>query len=144
VIGDVAGAADYHSGRTRHVRGLVADGDRLTIRLVRPAGDLPARIAMPLFCPVPAGTPAAADGRPEPLPSTGPWAPSIVDYEALPSEADEFFDPAEVGEGRAGRLVALDGGIGPDYDADLLGEDVGIDGGAASAEEAAMHIVDRP
>ena len=30
----------------------------------------------------------------EPLPSTGPWAPSIVDYEALPSEADEFFDPA--------------------------------------------------
>jgi len=25
-----------------------------------------------------------------------------------------------------------------------LGEDVGIDGGAASAEEAAMHIVDRP
>ena len=80
----------------------------------------------------------------EPLPSTGPWAPSIVDYEALPSEADEFFDPAEVGEGRAGRLVALDGGIGPDYDADLLGEDVGIDGGAASAEEAAMHIVDRP
>lgn len=80
----------------------------------------------------------------EPLPSTGPWAPSIVDYEAIPSEADEFFDPAEVGEGRAGRLVALDGGIGPDYDPDLLGEDVGIDGGAASAEEAAMHIVDRP
>ena len=80
----------------------------------------------------------------EPLPSTGPWAPSIVDYEAIPAEADEFFDPAEVGEGRAGRLVALDGGIGPDYDADLLGEDVGIDGGAASAEEAAMHIVDRP
>jgi Family of unknown function (DUF5709) len=80
----------------------------------------------------------------EPLPSTGPWAPSIVDYEAIPDEADEFFDPDEVGEGRAGRLVALDGGIGPDYDADLLGEDVGIDGGAASAEEAAMHIVDRP
>jgi hypothetical protein len=80
----------------------------------------------------------------EPLPSTGPWAPSIVDYEGIPDEADEFFDPAEVGEDRAGRLVALDGGIGPDYDADLLGEDVGIDGGAASAEEAAMHIVDRP
>ena len=79
-----------------------------------------------------------------PLPSTGPWAPSIVDYEAIPSEADEFFDPAEVGGVRAGRLVALNGEDGPDYEADLLGEDVGIDGGAASAEEAAMHIVDRP
>jgi hypothetical protein len=80
----------------------------------------------------------------EPLPSTGPWAPSIVDYEAIPAEADEFFDPGEVGAARAGRLVALDGGYGPDYDADLLGEDVGIDGGAASAEEAAMHIVELP
>ena len=73
VIGDVAGAADYHAGRARHVRGLVADGDRLTIRLVRPAGDLPARLAMPLFCPVPAGTPAAAGGSPKPLPSAGPY-----------------------------------------------------------------------
>ena len=73
VIGDVAGAADYHAGRARHVRGLVADGDRLTIRLVRPAGDLPARLAMPLFCPVPVGTPAAAGGSPKPLPSAGPY-----------------------------------------------------------------------
>jgi peptide/nickel transport system substrate-binding protein len=73
VIGDVAGAADYHAGRARHVRGLVVDGDRLTIRLVRPAGDLPARLAMPLFCPVPIGTPAAAGGSPEPLPSAGPY-----------------------------------------------------------------------
>jgi hypothetical protein len=79
----------------------------------------------------------------QPLPSTGPWAPSIVDYEAIPAEADEFFDPAEVGTDRAGRLVALDG-FGPDDETDLVGEDVGIDGGAASAEEAAMHIVESP
>lgn len=80
----------------------------------------------------------------DPLPSTGPWAPSIVDYEAVPPEADEFFDAAEVGESRAGRLVAPDGGYGPDDELDLVGEDVGIDGGAASAEEAAMHIVETP
>jgi hypothetical protein len=32
-------------------------------------------------------------------------------------------------------------GIGPDVEKDLIGQDVGIDAGAASAEEAAMHIV---
>ena len=73
VIGDVVGAEDYHAGRARHVRGITAEGERLTIRLARPAGDLPARLAMPLFCPVPAGTPAAADGILDPLPSAGPY-----------------------------------------------------------------------
>ncbi|MFJ9729527.1 DUF5709 domain-containing protein [Streptomyces sp. NPDC101209] len=47
----------------------------------------------------------------------------------------------QVGDERAGRLVNWDGdgdeGLGDDYTA----QDVGIDGGAASAEEAAIHIV---
>ncbi|CAN5468136.1 DUF5709 domain-containing protein [soil metagenome] len=47
----------------------------------------------------------------------------------------------EVGDRRAGRLVAPDEGLGEDVDKDLIGTDVGIDGAAASAEEAAMHIV---
>src|SRR5215475_9940356 len=41
------------------------------------------------------------------LPSTGPWYPSDVDEEAVDAEADEFFDADEVGDFRAGRLVAL-------------------------------------
>ncbi|MCV7408347.1 hypothetical protein AWC05_04825 [Mycobacterium florentinum] len=46
----------------------------------------------------------------------------------------------QVGDMRAGRLVAYD--VDPtDPGADYLAHDVGIDGGAASAEEAAMHIV---
>ena len=53
----------------------------------------------------------------------------------------ENLDDGEVGEYRAGRLVDPNEGIGPDTDKDLVGSDVGIDGGAASAEEAAMHIV---
>ena len=53
----------------------------------------------------------------------------------------EILDDGEVGEERAGRLVDPNEGIGPDVDADLVGNDVGIDGGAASAEEAAVHIV---
>ncbi|MEV4602833.1 DUF5709 domain-containing protein [Amycolatopsis sp. NPDC049253] len=47
----------------------------------------------------------------------------------------------EVGDARAGRLVAQDAGFGPDTDEELYASDAGIDGGAASAEEAAVHIV---
>src|SRR5580693_7670704 len=43
---------------------------------------------------------------------------------------------------RAGRLVAEDEGAHPDEEADLVARDVGIDGGAASAEEAALHVVE--
>ena len=41
-----------------------------------------------------------------------------------------------------GRLVAEDEGAHPDDEEDLVARDVGIDGGAASAEEAAIHVVD--
>jgi hypothetical protein len=59
-----------------------------------------------------------------------------------PDEAEgDFIDDGEVGGERAGRLVDPNQGIGPDVDKDLIGDDVGIDGAAASAEEAAMHIV---
>ena len=55
---------------------------------------------------------------------------------------DEDLDDGEVGGERAGRLVDPDQGLGEDTEAELVGEDVGIDGAAASAEEAAVHIVD--
>ncbi len=48
----------------------------------------------------------------------------------------------EVGVRRSGRLVAPDEGAHSDTDSELFASDVGIDGGAASAEEAAIHIVD--
>lgn len=47
----------------------------------------------------------------------------------------------EVGRDRAGRLVALDEGAHEDAEKDMFAEDVGVDGGAASAEEAAVHLV---
>jgi hypothetical protein len=52
----------------------------------------------------------------------------------------EFTEDDEVGDRRAGRLVAPD--VGVDEDSDLLASDVGIDGSAASAEEAAVHVID--
>ncbi|WP_328429327.1 DUF5709 domain-containing protein [Streptomyces sp. NBC_00443] len=48
----------------------------------------------------------------------------------------------EVGADRSGRLVAPDEGAHEDEESGLVATDVGIDGAAASAEEAAMHIVD--
>jgi len=59
----------------------------------------------------------------------------------LEATDEEFIDDGEVGDARAGRLVDPDEGLGEDTEKDLVGEDVGIDGGAASAEEAAMHVV---
>jgi hypothetical protein len=47
----------------------------------------------------------------------------------------------EVGDARSGRLVDPDEGTGEDVEKDLVGDDVGIDGAAASAEEAAVHVV---
>jgi len=60
-------------------------------------------------------------------------------------EADEYLDGLLLDDGpdpRAGRLVAEDEGAHPDEEADLVARDVGIDGGAASAEEAALHVVE--
>jgi hypothetical protein len=61
-------------------------------------------------------------------------------YEEAAIEAENVG--GEVGEERAGRLLAEDEGISPDEDADLYAEDVGIDGAAASSEEAAVHVID--
>ena len=55
---------------------------------------------------------------------------------------DVSLEDGEVGDKRAGRLVDTNDGIGEDQEKDLVGEDVGIDDGAGSAEEAAMHIVE--
>ncbi|MUL68247.1 hypothetical protein BOO86_27510 [Mycobacterium sp. CBMA 234] len=53
-----------------------------------------------------------------------------------PDDPDEQYGDDEVGDERAGRLIMVE------RDGELLGGDVGIDGGAASAEEAAVHLID--
>ncbi|CAL9339407.1 DUF5709 domain-containing protein [Streptomyces sp. enrichment culture] len=59
----------------------------------------------------------------------------------LPGGEGEPVDP-ETGADRAGRLVAPDEGLRPDRTKETVADDVGIDGGAAGAEEAAMHVVE--
>ncbi|MFG2721216.1 DUF5709 domain-containing protein [Streptomyces sp. NPDC048416] len=58
----------------------------------------------------------------------------------LPGGDGEPVDP-ESGDERAGRLVAPDAGSHPDTTKELIASDEGIDAGAASAEEAAVHVV---
>lgn len=55
---------------------------------------------------------------------------------------DDWLGGPEVGHRRAGRIVASDEGSGIDDDAEAWGRDIGIDGAGASAEEAAMHVID--
>ena len=65
------------------------------------------------------------------------------------TDTDGELIDAEVGGRRAGRLAeTVDGGWG-DVEPELYALDVGIDGGSASVEEAAVHVVperdeDRP
>src|SRR5205814_6066680 len=70
---DVAGAAAYHSGRARHISGVVAHADRLVIRLVHREPDFPSRLASPEVCAVPADLPVVAGGLDGPIPSAGPY-----------------------------------------------------------------------
>jgi len=60
---------------------------------------------------------------------------------------DEPEDEEDEGEEfeytpRSGRLVSESEGIGPEAEPDLVARDAGVDGGAASAEESAVHTLD--
>ena len=67
----------------------------------------------------------------------------------LLAEEEPELDPYAPDDGlepdrRSGRLVAEDEGAHSVAEPDLVGRDVGIDAGAASAEEAAVHTTDEP
>ena len=69
----------------------------------------------------------------------------VEESEAEDDAGDEDVDGLLLDDGpdpRAGRLVAPDEGSHPVRVTDLLARDEGIDGGGATAEEAAMHVVE--
>ena len=68
-------------------------------------------------------------------------AQEVPDVDPYAEDGEDVGGP-EVGTARSGRLVASDEGAHSDDDSELYAEDVGIDGAAAGAEEAAVHIVD--
>jgi YVTN family beta-propeller protein len=71
-FGDIAGMGAYESGAANHISGIAASGDRLTIRLVAPRPDLPARLAERPGCAVPSDTPIDPNGV-RTVPSAGPY-----------------------------------------------------------------------
>ncbi|RDH74757.1 hypothetical protein DVS77_30135 [Mycolicibacterium moriokaense] len=79
-------------------------------------------------------------------PDPASWLNSARDDEQRSADEaereSEFPEHREVGRMRAGRLVAPDMGFGEDTEAELVADDVGISGGAASAEEAAVHVIE--
>src|SRR3954471_2136878 len=72
------------------------------------------------------------------VPEPDPY--ELAEREAASAGRDR--SETHVGADRAGRLVAPDEGVRADVEPDLVAEDVGIDGAAAGAEEAAIHVVD--
>jgi YVTN family beta-propeller protein len=69
---DIVGAQAYEAGKAGHISGVTARGNRLTIRLTRPAADFLTRISTPFFCAVPLGTPVDPKGV-RVVPSAGPY-----------------------------------------------------------------------
>lgn len=113
------GSDPYEEGWSPPERPLATDHAGTTAREQREGETLDQRLA---------------EERPDVAPQPGD------DVGDLPGGEGEMLDD-EVGDARAGRLVAPDEGVREDTEKDMLAEDVGIDGGAASAEEAAVHLV---
>ena len=63
------------------------------------------------------------------------------DPDAIAAE-DDFLGDGEVGDRRSGRLMAPDEGAHEDAESEMVADDMGIDGGGSSAEEAAVHIIE--
>jgi hypothetical protein len=72
-------------------------------------------------------------------PDLDPYADE--DEEEEEEEDDDDDLTGDEPDPRSGRLVAEDEGAHPDEEPDLFAHDVGIDGGAAGAEEAAVHVL---
>ncbi len=69
---DIVGARAYMAGEARHISGVLADGDTLTVRLTHPNPVLPTELALPFFCAVPPDTPTDPNGV-SVIASAGPY-----------------------------------------------------------------------
>lgn len=99
---DVVGAAAYEDGTARHITGVTARGSKLTIQLIEPAPDLPARLALPFFCAVPTNTPIDPRGV-RTVPSAGPYY--LASY--VPSQAIVLKRNPKYGGRRPHRLEQI-------------------------------------
>jgi ABC-type transport system substrate-binding protein len=69
-LGEVVGAQAYEAGKAKHISGLVARGNTLTITLTHAEPDVLSQLAVPFFCAVPPGTPFEGVSS---VPAAGPY-----------------------------------------------------------------------
>jgi DNA-binding SARP family transcriptional activator/ABC-type oligopeptide transport system substrate-binding subunit len=79
-VQDIQGEQAFRRGNARHISGLRATGNRLSITLTKPSADFLQRLSSTAFCPVPLGTPflrGAGNHRvganASTIPSAGPY-----------------------------------------------------------------------
>jgi ABC-type oligopeptide transport system substrate-binding subunit len=71
---EIRGAIALRNGQAEHLEGLRVEEDRLIIDLVQPSETFLERLWLPLFCPVPIGTPIVNGGVNEsPIPRAGKY-----------------------------------------------------------------------
>jgi hypothetical protein len=89
------------------------------------------------------GVGAAARGEPGRTPLRGVARIGVPEGDGIGDICGTDGEPIddEVGDERAGRLVAPDEGSHENTESDLFASDIGLDGAGASAEEAAMHVI---
>ena len=69
---DIVGVDAYEAGKAKHISGVRARGNTLTVQLTHPSPDILSRLALPHFCAVPPGTPIEVRGVNH-VPSAGPY-----------------------------------------------------------------------
>ena len=57
LVRDIVGAKEYRAGETRHLAGVTARGETLTVELTKPSSNLVERLSTLWFCAVPPDTP---------------------------------------------------------------------------------------
>lgn len=82
-----------------------------------------------------------AEEEPDVMAADDDWSEDSAGDENAPDEDVGRFSLSQGPDPRSGRLIADDAGAFPAIETDLLANDAGIDGGGATAEEAAVHVL---
>jgi YVTN family beta-propeller protein len=101
-LDEIVGAEAYQAGRASHIVGLQTQGSKLTVRLIAPTPDLPARLALPFFCAIPTNTPLDPRGV-RTVSSAGPYY--VASY--VPGEAIVLKRNSNYGGHRPHRLKEI-------------------------------------
>ena len=156
-ISDIVGAQAVLDGKAQHASGISVSGNKLTIKLTKPAPDFLNRIAMWFFCAIPKSTPVDP-AQERPVPTAGPyyvseWVPKrrIVlkrnpNYTGdRPNVLDEMVYTVGVNEAqsvlqiRSGQADYAGDGI-PPASANELGRTVGPDSDKADTDEQQLFV----